>query len=72
MGQRINALVHGGMSAEDAAEIIGVHVSALVQHGNGYAIIDLPEEVTNEDAEAGLDEDDTEADAEEMDPALDS
>ena len=69
MGQRINALVHGGMSAEDAAEIIGVHVSALVQHGNGYAIIDLPEEVTNEDAEAGLDDED---EAEEMDPALDS
>jgi hypothetical protein len=68
MAQRINALVHGGMSAEEAAEIIGIDPSALVQHGNGYAIV--TEAIVADEAETGLDADEDEA--EEMDPALDS
>jgi hypothetical protein len=65
MAQRINALVHGGMSAEDAAEVIGIDPSVLVQHGNGFAIIELPDDVTNEVAEAGLDEAEEEAEEDE-------
>ena len=67
MAQRINALVHVGMDADEAAEIIGCPVESVVSYGNGYAIV-------NCDCEAEVIEDDDaeEADAEEMDPALDS
>ena len=39
MSQRIDALVHGDLSAEEAAEVIGCPLDALVQHGNGYAVV---------------------------------
>ena len=39
MSKRIDALVIADMSAEKAAEVIGCPLSALVQYGNGYAIV---------------------------------
>lgn len=38
MAERIDALVTADMSAEEAAEVIGCPLDALVQHGNGYAV----------------------------------
>jgi hypothetical protein len=71
MAQRINALVHGGLSADEAAEIIGCPVAALVQHGNGYAIID-PAKCPVEKVKAPKPKAKAKTPVAEMDPALDS
>ncbi len=39
MAQRINALVHVGMDADEVAEVIGCPVASVVNHGNGYAVV---------------------------------
>lgn len=39
MAQRVNALVHVGMDADEVAEVIGCPVASVVSHGNGYAIV---------------------------------
>lgn len=62
MARRVNALVHVGMSAEEAAEIVGCPLVALVQYGNGYAIIDAIwgapiEPLEDDDDEAELEDD---------------
>jgi hypothetical protein len=68
MAQRVNALVHVGMDADEAAEIIGCPVASVVSYGNGYAIVNCECE-----AEVIEDDDEEEEAAEvEMDPALDS
>lgn len=46
MAKRISALVNANMSDEDAAAVIGCDPSALVQFGNGYAVVEIADEPT--------------------------
>ena len=42
MAQRIDALVNVNMSYEEVAEFLDLPLEAVVQYGNGYAVVDAP------------------------------
>ena len=70
MAQRINALVHVGMDADEVAEVIGCPVASVVNHGNGYAIVTPHKAVAKPKAAAPKAK--AKTPEVEMDPALDS
>jgi hypothetical protein len=72
MAQRINALVHVGMDADEVAEVIGCPVASVVNHGNGYAIIDPSKCPPAKKAAAPRAKAKVATPEVEMDPALDS
>jgi hypothetical protein len=69
MAQRIDALVHTDMSAEEAAEVIGCPLGSLVSYGNGYAVVKPAPAVVRK---APVRKPKPKVEVVEMDPALDS
>lgn len=49
MARRIPAVVNVTMTPDEVAEFLGLPVAAVVDYGNGTALIDIVEDILTED-----------------------